>query len=555
MKKVNLHIILTFLCMFILLAVSIYAQPNPVWVRSFNNSSADDNDVTQKSITDGAGNTYIIAYSKGTTTNYDFLTLKYNAAGDLLWSKRYNNDNFNGVDDPDDIAVDANGNVYVIGTSNRTVSKSDVVLIKYSPNGTQLWVRRSNLFGHIAGEDADARAIAISQGGNVYISYDFEVLNYQGLDYEGAHIVKYNSAGDSLLLVGILQQQNGVNSVGVADIAVDNNENIISCYNYNNDIAMVKYNTQGANVWVKYYDGDSTDIGIELKIGPDGHMVCIGRSFKINQGFDYITLKFGRDDGSLLWEKRYNNPQASMSDLPYTFAIDDNGNIIVTGFSMSTGDDNDILTLKYSASGSLVWEKRYNGAGSGNDQGRGVVTDNAGNVYVSGLYYKNGSAGTDFITLKYTSAGALSWASEYALTWVADQPVSMGMDNAGNLYITGRIIRFLNTDEDVAIFKYASTIGIQQISGEVPEKFELSQNYPNPFNPVTNIKFSIPKQGNVKLVVFDITGRQVAELVNEQLSAGSYNFDFNASGLSSGAYFYKLVTNEFTDVKKMILVK
>ncbi len=557
MKTKNLKIAASLVLLIIGLSfpADLFAQPNPQWVRSFNNAAADDNDVTQKSVVDGSGNVYIIAYSKGTTTGYDFLTLKYNAAGDLLWSKRYNNDNFNGTDDPNDIAVDNNGNVYVVGTSNRDNTKTDAVLIKYSTNGTLLWVKRSNVLGHSFGEDADGMAVTVSpNGSSVFMAYDFKIFGYQGQNYIGAHYVKYNSSGDSLGYNGSLATEGSIANLGITDIAADN-DNLYVSYNYDNDIWVSKYGPGNSSLWQGTYDGDSLDLGVELKIAPDGHCVAIGRSFKINQGFDYVILKFGRDDGALLWSKRYNNPQASMNDFPNALTIDNSNNVIVTGFSMSTNNDNDILTLKYSAAGALVWEKRYNGSANGNDQGRSVVTDNTGNVYVSGFYYRNAQGGQDFVTLKYASGGTLDWAAEYALTWVVDQPISMGIDNVGNLYISGRILRFLNTDEDVAIIKYGSTVGIQQISGEVPSKFELNQNYPNPFNPVTNIKFSIPKAGSVKLVVFDVSGREVAELVDEQLSAGIYNYDFNASHLSSGVYFYKLITSEFTEVKKMILVK
>lgn len=98
-------------------------------------------------------------------------------------------------------------------------------------------------------------------------------------------------------------------------------------------------------------------------------------------------------------------------------------------------------------------------------------------------------------------------------------------------------------------------IGITPIGTNVPTKFDLLQNYPNPFNPVTNIKFDIAKTGLVKLSVYDITGRQVAELINGEIQAGSYNYDFNASNLASGIYFYKLEAGNFNSIKKMILVK
>ena len=99
------------------------------------------------------------------------------------------------------------------------------------------------------------------------------------------------------------------------------------------------------------------------------------------------------------------------------------------------------------------------------------------------------------------------------------------------------------------------TIGIENTESEIPAAYKLSQNYPNPFNPTTNIKFSIPKTGNVKLVIYDITGREIETLINENLTAGTYKTDFDASALSSGVYFYKLIAENFSDVKKMILIK
>lgn len=96
--------------------------------------------------------------------------------------------------------------------------------------------------------------------------------------------------------------------------------------------------------------------------------------------------------------------------------------------------------------------------------------------------------------------------------------------------------------------------GIKEISG-LANTFALSQNYPNPFNPATQIRFSIPAAGFVNLSVFDFSGRKVAELVNGTNPAGEFSVDFNATGLSSGVYFYRLTAGNFTEVKKMTLLK
>jgi len=101
----------------------------------------------------------------------------------------------------------------------------------------------------------------------------------------------------------------------------------------------------------------------------------------------------------------------------------------------------------------------------------------------------------------------------------------------------------------------ANIIGISQIGSEVPEFFSLNQNYPNPFNPITNIEFSVPQASFVKLTVMNFLGQQVALLVNDQLTAGSYKYDWNAAELPSGTYFYKLETAEFSETKKMVLIK
>ena len=85
--------------------------------------------------------------------------------------------------------------------------------------------------------------------------------------------------------------------------------------------------------------------------------------------------------------------------------------------------------------------------------------------------------------------------------------------------------------------------------------FSLSQNYPNPFNPVTTINYSIPKQSYVKIIVYDILGKEVVTLVNEEKLAGNYKTNFDGSNLTSGVYFYRLEAGEFSKTRKLILLK
>jgi len=98
-------------------------------------------------------------------------------------------------------------------------------------------------------------------------------------------------------------------------------------------------------------------------------------------------------------------------------------------------------------------------------------------------------------------------------------------------------------------------VGVTHNQNTAPAAYELSQNYPNPFNPNTNIKFAVPGNSFVTLNVFDVTGREVANLVNSQMPAGNYNVNFDASSITSGVYFYRLQAGDFTATKKMILIK
>ncbi len=101
----------------------------------------------------------------------------------------------------------------------------------------------------------------------------------------------------------------------------------------------------------------------------------------------------------------------------------------------------------------------------------------------------------------------------------------------------------------------SEVLGIKELSSNVPDNYSLSQNYPNPFNPTTMIRFSLKEQGNVSLKVYNVIGQLVSTLVNEQKPAGTFEYNFDASNLSSGIYFYTIKAGDFSATRKMILMK
>jgi hypothetical protein len=129
------------------------------------------------------------------------------------------------------------------------------------------------------------------------------------------------------------------------------------------------------------------------------------------------------------------------------------------------------------------------------------------------------------------------------------------VDGSGNVYVAGTSQRddFSNA---ATILKYAQiTVSVEPDGTGLPGTFSLSQNYPNPFNPSTTIQFALPKSGRVELKVYNTLGQEVVTLVNEEKVAGIYSALWNAGGVASGVYFFRLQAGEFTQTRKLLLLK
>jgi hypothetical protein len=144
--------------------------------------------------------------------------------------------------------------------------------------------------------------------------------------------------------------------------------------------------------------------------------------------------------------------------------------------------------------------------------------------------------GTAYTFRGWTGSGNGSYTS----------PDSTGIDTAVTVTVN-------NVISEIA--RWTSVIGIQNISSEIPKEYKLHQNFPNPFNPKTIINFDIINNGNVKIIVYDLLGKETSVLVNQDLVPGKYSVDFDASNFASGLYFYRISAGDFVDVKKMLIIK
>ena len=243
----------------------------------------------------------------------------------------------------------------------------------------------------------------------------------------------------------------------------------------------------------------------------------------------------------------------------------------------------DVFILKFNSSGVRLWATYY--GGNDYEYGYSIITDNTDNLYVTGTTVSkdfptqtlpgaynqttHGGSFYDVFILKFNNSGARLWATYYGGS-MDDSEGRNCIDNNNNLYITGytRSANFptqtlsgaynqtTNAGQwDVFILKFSPTVDIKKISSEIPSRYSLYQNYPNPFNPKTNIRFDLHRTSKTTLIVYNMLGKEIATLVNEKLSAGSYEVDWDASGYPSGVYFYKLITDDFVGVKKMLMIK
>jgi hypothetical protein len=157
-----------------------------------------------------------------------------------------------------------------------------------------------------------------------------------------------------------------------------------------------------------------------------------------------------------------------------------------------------------------------------------------------------------------TYDGGVFLSTNNGTSWTA---VNSGLPGGNSSYtraltLVGTYL-FVVTDDGLVWRRPLSEMitGVKDQNNDIPSQFILEQNYPNPFNPSTKIRYSVPQSSDVMIKVFDILGKEVATLVNEEKPAGSYDVNFDAAGLSSGIYFYKLQAGNFIETKKMILIR
>lgn len=400
-----------------------------VWETGYGGPGTS-NDFASALVVDDAGNVYITGGSHGYDEGTDYTTIKYNANGGQVWMVRYSYFS-NSFDAPVALAVDTLGNVYVTGRSMSPDAGYDYATIKYDPEGNQLWATRYSGPG-----DDRATALALDSFGNVFVT-GYSSNATTSYDYL---TIKYDSNGKELWTRrydGPIHYQDRANA-----LAVDQAGNVYVTgysmgFHTGRDYATVKYDPEGNELWVARYNGPekTEDSASAVAVDNLGNVYVTGTSSNAVSGADYLTVKYDAA-GNQLWANPYNGP-GNASDMANTLVVDVSGNVYVTGTSADTVNGTDYATIKYDSAGNQIWAARYDGEGKADDCATGLALDAAGQVYVSGSSTGAGT-GTDYATVKYHTNGNQLWTARYNGSGSTnDSANAVAVDGAGRVYVTG----------------------------------------------------------------------------------------------------------------------
>jgi uncharacterized delta-60 repeat protein len=519
------------LCSF--LPAFLYAQVDTAWVRRYN-GPGNSNDYAYAIAVDGQGNVYVTGTSTGSGTNFDYATIKYNSAGIEQWIQRYNGPG-NNEDWAFAITADGSGSVYVTGYSYGSGTGEDYATVKYNTVGVEQWVARYNGPGN---SNDEACSIVADSSGNVYVTgYTYGLGTYH--DYA---TIKYNSAGVEQWVVRYNGPGNSTDDAHA--IAVDDAGNVYVTgvsrgSDANDDYTTIKYNSNGVEQWVQRYNGpaNSGDYARAIAIDDAGNVYVTGYSYSSSTGYDYATIKYD-SNGIEQWVARYNGP-ANSGDYVYAIAADGSGNVYVTGYSYGSGTGEDYATIKYNSAGETLWVRRYNGPGNDDDEARAIAIDGSGNVYITGFNW--GSGALDYATIKYNSAGVEQWFQGYnGPANDVDAALAIAVDVEENVYVTGGSAGS-GTEFDYATIKYMQTPGVEEIATlplAMTQGFDI---YPNPAKSYFAIR--IPQmlnqvQHDMEVKIFDVTGKMVKEILNQVQNDNTMRVSLN--GIKNGVYFVKI---------------
>jgi uncharacterized delta-60 repeat protein len=517
---------------------NLYAQPALAWSQRYN-GPPDYGDEARAIDVDNAGNVYVTGSAFSNNGTLDIVTIKYSATGQQLWLQSYNgtaNDNDEGYD----IQVSDSGNVYVAGYSKTMSGGQDITIIKYSGAGVQQWVNIYN--GSFSSLDL-ANALAVDANGNAYV-IGYETVSNLTLDFV---TIKYSTGGAQMWA----QTYNGpgnFNDEG-RDIALDASGNVfvtgpsdtLVSSQPNSDMVLLKYNNAGSLQWRRAYNspGNGYEYSKYVAVDANNDIVMAGYGFVTGNGNDFYAVKYS-NSGSFQWVQNYNYA-ANTFEQPNGLVIDSQNNIIIAGQGVTSTQlgTNDYVTVKYNSAGTFQWASRYDNGSNGEDRAYGIAVGDSSQLYVTGFSAGSGTM-QDIATVKYDASGAQVYVLRFNHTANKDDVGNAVAFKNGDIYVTGLSNNPTNGDYITLRYSY-SAIGISETNAPVANL----NAFPNPATNFVNILVPSTAKPTYTVVMTNALGQIInTSSVNASESTGDKDLlRVSTLDLTSGVYFLHIEQN------------
>jgi hypothetical protein len=488
----NFLILIIMLTSFTLL---VYGQTESTWIKTYGGLS-DDNGYDVRQTSD---NGFIIvgetsSYGSG---GYDCWLIKTDSDGDTLWTATYG-----GIKDDDGRSVQLSVDGGYIFTGVKSLIpfiEGNIWLIKTSVSGDTLW---TNSYGKLD-EDRGYSVYQTKDGGYIITGY---TRPYGGMEIQPPNLilVKTDSNGDTTWTKTFAEDSEsvGLSVQQTTDGGFIITGNIVSQNINQSDLWLIKTDSNGDTVWTKTFGSDNIDSGHSVIQTSDQGYIIVGYRDYISPSSNKMNLWLIKTDmnGDTVWTKTFGGTKY---DRGYGVQQTFDGGYIITGYTSSFGNGSaDVWLIKTDINGDSIWTRTFGGIYS--DVGRSVQQTSDGGYIITGLTQSYGNGGFDVLLIKTNSEGVVSIESEIEIK---------------------------------------------------PYEFFLNQNYPNPFNPNTTIEFSLPHSEYTTLKIYNILGEEIYTLVSQNLNAGIHKYNWDASRMPSGVYYYRLAAGNYADTKKLIFLK
>ncbi|PWB70055.1 hypothetical protein C3F09_09750 [candidate division GN15 bacterium] len=468
--------------------------PDTLWTRTFGGASFE----WAWHVEETSDHGYVITGYTGSTAHgdRDIYIVKLNQDGSFAWDKTYGQENC--ADEARSAKETSDGGLIVggYGSGQFGAESANLYLMKLDASGNFLW---DEDYDYDTTTDYGFDVCQTLDGGYIMVGTSYYWSTTQGQYDWGFDVVRTDANGvkQNHLLVDKWGSQDLNRVIPTADsgaIAIGTA----------GAIYIVKINKYGDTTWIKGYGGVGAGWSI-LQLADGGYMAFGDRDFGSPYDEDFWLLRLNAN-GDTLWSRRYRNPAP---DLGYGLDQCSDGGFVMCGemYRNAGVDPTDFYIIRTSANGDTLWTKTIGG-----DQ----------------------------------------YERSYCVKQTSD----------GGFIVVGRTNSYGAGDDDFYIVKLApeSPADVATESESLPLTCFLGANYPNPFNPLTTFRYSLPRRGDAIIEVFNITGRKVRTLVDAIKPAGSYVVEWNGCDddgrpVSSGMYLYRLISGDFVQTRKMMLLK